>query len=105
MRQLSILCTVFCLVSFTGPECLAQTPPGIPEINEGKDHMAQNFRALSNAILVLGSLFGLLGGLRVYQNWQMGKRNTEMEIAGWFGACIFLSLLGVFLRALYQVPV
>lgn len=104
MRPLPFLLSVFCLVLFTGYDSLAQIPPGIPEINEGKQHMARNFRALSSAVLVLGAIFGLLGGLRVYQNWQMGKRNIDLEVAGWFAACIFLSLLGLFLSALYQVP-
>lgn len=85
-------------------EIPAQVPPGIDEINEGKNMMAQNFRALSGVILVLGSIFGLFGGLRIYNNWQMGKRNVDEEVAGWFGACIFLSLLGIFLGALYNVP-
>ncbi len=86
-------------------ETMAQTPPGIQEINEGKNIMAQNFKALSRAVLVLGAIFGLLGGLRIYNNWQMGRRNIDMEVAGWFGACIFLSVLGIFLSALYQVPI
>lgn len=85
-------------------EISAQVPPGIDEINEGKNMMAQNFRAFSRMILVLGSIFGLLGGLRIYNNWQMGRRNVDEEVAGWFGACIFLSLLGIFLGALYNVP-
>ena len=104
MRRLPFLLMVSCFVLLTGSDSLAQIPPGIAEINEGKEHMARNFRALSSAVLVLGSLFGLMGGLRVYQNWQMGKRNIAVEVAGWFGACIFLSLLGLFLSALYQVP-
>lgn len=85
-------------------EISAQVPPGIDEINEGKSMMAQNFRALSRVILVLGSIFGLVGGLRIYNNWQLGKRNVDEEVAGWFGACIFLSMLGIFLGALYNVP-
>ena len=85
-------------------EISAQVPPGIDEINEGKSMMTQNFRALSRVILVLGSIFGLVGGLRIYNNWQLGKRNVDEEVAGWFGACIFLSLLGIFLATLYNVP-
>lgn len=60
---------------------MAQIPPGISEINEGKLLMAQNFRALSSAVLVLVAIFGLLGGLRVYSNWQMGRRNIDAEVA------------------------
>lgn len=96
-----ITAVIFLALSF---EVSAQTPPGISEINEGRNLMAQNFMALSRAILVLGSIFGLFGGLRIYNNWQMGKRNVDEEVAGWFGACIFLSILGIFLGALYNVP-
>jgi len=100
-RFILITAVFFLVLCF---EISAQVPPGIDEINEGKNMMAQNFRALSRLILVLGSIFGLFGGLRVYNNWQMGKRNVDEEVAGWFGACIFLSLLGIFLGALYNVP-
>ena len=86
------------------PEAPAQIPPGIPEFNDGKNHIAQNFHVLSGTVLVLGAIFGLLGGLRVYNNWQLGKRNIDEEVIGWFGACIFLSVLGTFLRVLYRIP-
>ncbi len=105
MKNLGYLLIVAFILTMGFQETMAQTPPGIQEINEGKTIMAQNFRALSRAILVLGAIFGLLGGLRIYNNWQMGRRNIDMEVAGWFGACIFLSVLGVFLSALYQVPI
>jgi hypothetical protein len=105
MKNLSLILMVTLIFSIGLIESMAQTPPGIPEINEGKNLMAQNFMALSRAVLVLGAVFGLLGGLRIYNNWQMGKRNIDIEVAGWFGACIFLSVLGVFLSALYQVPI
>ena len=105
MKSLFLILMVSTIFSVVYLEVTAQTPPGLSEINEGKNLMAQNFRALSRAVLILGALFGLLGGLRIYNNWQMGKRNIDIEVAGWFGACIFLSVLGVFLSALYQVPI
>lgn len=105
MKNLCLTLMVIIIFSIGLVDSMGQTPPGIPEINEGKNLMAQNFRALSRAVLVLGAVFGLLGGLRIYNNWQMGKRNIDIEVAGWFGACIFLSVLGVFLSALYQVPI
>ena len=86
------------------PKVFAQIPPGISEFNEGENLIIQNFHALSGAVLVLGAIFGLFGGLRVYNNWQMGKRNIDQEVIGWFGACIFLSILGGFLRVLYRIP-
>lgn len=86
------------------PKAYAQMPPGIPEFNEGENLIIQNFHALSGAVLVLGAVFGLVGGLRVYNNWQLGKRNIDQEVIGWFSACLFLSVLGGFLRVLYRIP-
>lgn len=82
----------------------AQTPPGIAEINQGKAHMAQNFQALSALVLVVGAVFGLIGGLRVYNNWQMGKERIDIEVTGWLASCIFLSIIGLFLSGLFNVP-
>lgn len=97
-----MIAVLLCTVIYT--ESFGQEPPGIPEINQGKSMMAQNFRAMSSAVLVLGALFGLMGGLRIYNNWQMGRRNIDQEVAGWLGACIFLSILGIFLSGLFNVP-
>jgi len=105
MEKLFAFIMAALLFSIVWIEVSAQTPPGIAEINEGKNYMAQNFRALSGAILALGAISGLLGGLRIYNNWQMGQRNIDQEVAGWFGACIFLSVLGIFLSVLYNIPV
>jgi len=86
------------------PQAYAQMPPGISEFNEGQNLIIQNFHALSGAVLVLGAVFGLVGGLRVYNNWQLGKRNIDQEVIGWFSACLFLSILGGFLKVLYKIP-
>jgi hypothetical protein len=95
---LLLLSYAFCLESY------AQTPPGLTEIQQGRSMMAQNFRALSSAIFALGAIFGILGGLRIFNNWQLGRRNIDQDVAGWFGACIFLSILGIFLSVLFNVP-
>jgi heme/copper-type cytochrome/quinol oxidase subunit 2 len=104
MKTSSVIAVAIFITTAICLEGFAQAPPGIPEINQGKSMMAQNFRALSSAVLILGAIFGLLGGLRIYNNWQFGRRNIDQEVAGWFGACIFLSILGIFLSVLFNVP-
>src|SRR5690606_38012387 len=86
------------------PQAYAQMLPGTSECNEGETIIIQNFHALSGAVLVLGAVFGLVGGLRVYNNWQLGKRNIDQEVIGWFSAGLFLSILGGFLKVLYRIP-
>ena len=82
----------------------AQAPPGVAEFNEVETDMERFYIALSRLSIVIGAVSGLLGGLRVYNNWQMGKHHIDLQVIGWFGACLFLSTIGFFLSGLYGVP-
>ena len=46
-------------------------------------------------------LVGLIGGVRVYIKWQSGDQDTQKAIMGWFGACLFLILVGVVIKAFF----
>ena len=59
--------------------------------------------SFSDLILVIGAIAGLVGGLRVYSNWQSGKHHIDSQVMGWFFSCLFLSIIGAALRALYGV--
>jgi hypothetical protein len=43
----------------------------------------------------------LIGGVRVYIKWQSGDQDTQKAIMGWFGACLFLILVGVVIKAFF----
>ncbi|RZM19025.1 MAG: DUF4134 domain-containing protein, partial [Pedobacter sp.] len=47
------------------------------------------------------AISGLLGGLRVYANWQAGRHHIDRQVMGWLFSCIFLNVCGVFLRGLF----
>jgi hypothetical protein len=61
--------------------------------------------SLSDLVLVIGAITGIIGGLRVYANWQIrGHRHNhpiDAQVIGWFGSCLFLILAGIFIKALY----
>lgn len=78
-------------------------PPGIPEFYRAADEMHDWYFSLSDLILVIGAISGLLGGLRVYANWQSGKHHIDAQVMGWFFSCLFLVLVGAFLQALFEV--
>lgn len=92
------LVALFCLVAFV---CFSQTPPGIKEFGEATREIRRNYNALTNLIPPIGAVFGLLGGVRVYNNWQCGKHHIDAQVMGWFSACIFLQLVPVIVKALY----
>lgn len=56
---------------------------------------------VSNLIIAIGAVVGLIGGVRVYIKWQSGDQDTQKAIMGWFGACLFLVLVGVVIKAFF----
>nr|WP_321411545.1 DUF4134 domain-containing protein [uncultured Carboxylicivirga sp.] len=56
---------------------------------------------IANLIIALGAVIGLIGGIRVYIKWQSGDQDTQKALMGWFGACLFLILVGVVISAFF----
>ncbi len=78
---------------------MAQSSAGIDqattEVNSYVDPVA-------NLIIAIGAVVGLIGGVRVYIKWQSGDQDTQKAIMGWFGACLFLILVGVVIRSFFS---
>lgn len=95
IQRLSAFLTIACCsISYT----IAQSSSGIDqattEINSYVD-------PVSNLIIAIGAVVGLIGGVRVYIKWQSGDQDTQKAIMGWFGACLFLILVGVVIKAFF----
>jgi len=75
--------------------------PGISEFYSASSEVRAWYYSLSDFTMVLGAITGILGGLRVYANWQMGKHHIDAEVMGWFFSCLFLTLISAFLRGLF----
>lgn len=86
------------LAIFFSLNVMAQSSTGIDqattEINSYVD-------PVSNLIIAIGAVVGLIGGVRVYIKWQSGDQDTQKAIMGWFGACLFLILVGVVIKAFF----
>jgi len=79
----------------------AAAQPGISEFYSASSEVHRWYFSLSDLVLVIGAISGMLGGLRVYANWQTGKHHIDAQVMGWFFSCIFLSVMGIFLRGLF----
>ncbi len=105
VRQFLSLGGIVCLLFFfSESETFGQSPPGVAKFQEVESDMERFYVALSRLSFAVGAVSGLLGGLRVYTNWQMGRHQVDVQVISWFGACIFLSTIGFFLSGLYAVP-
>jgi hypothetical protein len=101
MRKIKIIAPLL-LVAATGlVPCCAQDPPGIAELYQVSGAMQGYYNGFSDLSFVLGGIVGLLGGLRVFANWQAGRHHIDAQVTGWFFSCLFLLLAGVFLRGLF----
>ncbi len=74
---------------------------GNQAIDEAAAEIAGYFDSVSNLVLMIGAIVGLVGGIRVYIKWNNGDQDVNKSIMGWFGSCIFLILVGVVIKAFF----
>lgn len=89
--------TVCCCLSALG----ASAQPGIDEMRQAQQQLTSTFFSAMDCSLVLAGLFGIIGALRIYHNWQMGYPRIDQQVAAWFFAALFMVLAGAFLQALF----
>lgn len=77
--------------------------PGISEMQQAKQDLTTSFFSAYDLSLVAAAIFGTLGALRIYHNIQMGRERITSDVAGWLFAAIFMTIAGVFLRALFGI--
>ncbi len=91
------LATLAALCLVTG-STFAQSAAGI---DQATAEVSSYVDPVSNLIIAIGAVVGLIGGVRVYIKWQSGDQDTQKAIMGWFGACLFLILVGVVIKAFF----
>jgi hypothetical protein len=77
--------------------------PGISEMQQAQQDLSASFFSAFDLSLVIAAILGITGAVKIYHNWQMGKREITSDIAAWFFAALFMVLAGAFLRALFGI--
>ena len=72
---------------------------GIKGITDATSMVTSYFAPLTKLIYAVGAVVGLIGGIKVYQKFSSGDPDTSKTAASWFGACIFLVIVGVVLES------
>ncbi|WP_295667640.1 DUF4134 domain-containing protein [uncultured Mucilaginibacter sp.] len=81
--------------------CDAQ--PGLDEMQQAQQSLTSSFFSALDCSLVIAAIFGILGAVRIFHNWQMGHPRIDQAVAGWFFAALFMILAGAFLQALFGI--
>lgn len=74
---------------------------GIKGITDATSMVTSYFAPLTKLIYAVGAVVGLIGGIKVYQKFSSGDPDTSKTAASWFGACIFLVIVGVVLESFF----
>ncbi len=90
--------TFFAVLTLGIYSAAAQSAAGI---DQATAEVTSYVDPISNLIIAIGAVVGLIGGVRVYIKWQSGDQDTQKAIMGWFGACLFLVLVGVVIKAFF----
>jgi hypothetical protein len=77
--------------------------PGLDEMQQAQQSLAQSFFSALDFSLVISAIFGIIGAVRIYHNWQMGHPHIDQAVAGWFFAALFMVLAGAFLQAVFGI--
>lgn len=93
-----ILTAFFCALCFS-----AFSQPGLQEFGDATREVKRSYQALVYCCYGVGAITGIVGGVRVYTNWNTGKHHIDAQVIGWFLSCIFFQLVAVFIGALYGV--
>ena len=73
----------------------------IKGITDATSMVTSYFAPLTKLIYAVGAVVGLIGGIKVYQKFSSGDPDTSKTAASWFGACIFLVIVGVVLESFF----
>lgn len=76
-------------------------PPGIDELQQAHQELSSSFFSARDVSLVLAAILGIIGAVRIYHNWQMGKPHITTEVSAWFFSALFMVLLGAFCQAVF----
>ena len=74
---------------------------GIKGITDATSMVTSYFAPLTKLIYAVGAVVGLIGGIKVYQKFSSGDPDTSKTAASWFGACIFVVIVGVVLESFF----
>lgn len=74
---------------------------GANGINDATTLIISYFEPLTRLIFGVAAIVGLIGAIRVYSKFSSGDPNVTQSLAAWFGACIFLVIVGVVLQSFF----
>lgn len=93
----------FILFTIISVPLFAQAGDGNAGIKAANVLVKGYFDDVTTLMFAIAAIVGLVGAIRVYIAWNNGDQDINKKIMGWFGAIIFIVLVGVVLKAFFGV--
>lgn len=74
---------------------------GVSGIYQATAVISSYFEPATRLMYAIAAVIGLIGGIRVYSKFSSGEHDTAKTAAAWFGACLFLIVSVIMLRAFF----
>ena len=97
MRNKKVLLSAALVVSAVS-SALAQGN-GLAGINDATNMVTSYFDPGTKLIYAIGAVVGLIGGIKVYNKFSSGQRESGKAGAGGVGACMFVVVRATVLRS------
>ena len=99
-KQLMALAAAIFLLLITN---VAFAQDGNAGINAANTQVRSYFATGTNLMYAVGAIVGLIGAVKVYQNWNSGDQDTGKVAVAWFGSCVFLVIVATVIKSFFGV--
>lgn len=87
------------LVIFCHDIALGQS--GATGIAAGTNELRSYVTPVTNLTMAIGSVVGIVGGIRIYNKWNSGDQDVQKELMGWLASLIFLIVAPLVIRGFF----
>ena len=74
---------------------------GAAAVTQATSDIEAYVEPVGGLIQMIGAVVGIVGGVRIYNKWTNGDNDTNKELIGWAGACVFLLLVPTIISAFF----
>lgn len=89
------------LMIFSADAVLAQTGNGVTGLNAGVTEIKRYVAPVTNGVMALGGVIGLVGGYIVYQKHNQGEPDASKATITWVGSLIFLIIVPLIVKGFF----
>ena len=74
---------------------------GATGIAAGTSELRSYVTPITNLTMAIGTVVGIVGGIRIYNKWNAGDQDVQKELMGWLASAIFLIVAPLVIKGFF----